>query len=342
MPNPTNSWQDYQNQMNGTGNTARDVGQAFLAPGISWIADATGNSQTVNNATDFAGLWKNSVENKDMTQEVYNSMTPAEWDAFQKMDGGGQSSFIQSRKQQISSQQPALDAQNKMKAQLQAFADEMNMPVDQLLKNDAFAQALNKSTYGNAMSNAAGRGLGPGGISTANADLTSKQALLGYQMQRQQQGLGALSQINDINNSQQGFQLTNTALNNQSANNYLAGQAANQQKMESGLMAMFGGGAGALGGMAAGQMRQGQNYNSGGMSAPPPNYGYPSTSYGSTYSGGGPSYGTYGTPSGGMSGAGYNPPATMQYGNSGSKGVSGSDYSSGGSGQGGAGEGGNY
>ncbi len=78
-------------------------------------------------------------------------------------------------------------------AKVQAFADEMGMPVSELMKNDDFAKELSKATMGGQMTEAANRGLGLGGISMANADEATKRALIGYQSQRQQAGQNALS-----------------------------------------------------------------------------------------------------------------------------------------------------
>lgn len=311
-PNPVNNWADYQAQLNGGGNTERDIAQGILAPGISWIAQATGNAQTVNNATDFGGIFHNSIENKDMTQDVYNSMSQSDWDAFRKMGSGQQSSFIQGRAQQIAQQKPFKTAQDKMIAQLQSFADEMNMPVDQLLKQDAFAKMLHGTTIAQGVQQGRGAGLGIGGYSQNAANASASKALLGYQMQRQQAGNQALSQINDIYNQQQGMQLSTNALNQQANNNYQAQQAANQQKVIGGLTAAFGGGAGAAFGAASSMKNSNTGVSNSGSGT-----GYPNNNYGTGYSGGGPSYGTYQTSGNGMSGVGYNNPSPIPTNNGG-------------------------
>lgn len=314
MPNPTNGWADYQSQLNGPGNTIRDIAQGFLAPGISWLADATGNQTQINNLTDFAGIWKNTVENKNMTQDVYNSMTPAEWDAFQKMNPNDQDGFIASRKTQIGQQNPIKSAQDKMISQLTAFAQQMNMPVDQLLKQDDFAKMLHGTSIAQGVQQGIGQGLGAGGYSQNAANASATKSLLGYQMQRQQAGNQALDQINNIYSQQQGMQLTNNAINTQAANAYLQNVAAGQQKMESGLLAAFGGGAGAAG-LGASALKNQQSQPSGGAQG----YGssMPNSNYGTSYSGGGPSYGTYGGGSGAGSGVGYNSPSPIPTNNGG-------------------------
>lgn len=148
-----------------------------------------------------------------MTEEVYNSMSPQEWQSFAKMDGGSQEAFIQQRTNEIArwkndperlkrekeeaelaqKQKDRQAAQDDMITRVRAFAEEMNMPLDQLMQRDEFAQALNRNTYQNTLGRAYSTGAGLGGLSQQNADYMTKKALLGYQMQRQQAGQQALS-----------------------------------------------------------------------------------------------------------------------------------------------------
>jgi hypothetical protein len=300
--NPSQSWQDYENQVNyGDGNTLRDWGIGLLGGPIGWGALASGN-QDIINSTDFGGLWKNTVANRGMTEDVYNTMSASDWQAFSKMGAEDQNSFIKARQQQIAQGTPLKNQQNQMIDQLQKFAAEMNMPVDQLLKKDEFAKMLSATTRAQSIQQGRGQGLGSAGYSQNAADASSSKALLGYQMQRQQLGNQALGQANDIQMQQYGMNLSSNALNSQQSNQYLAQQAANQQKMMSALLASFSGGAG-LAGAAAGAF--GKSGGGGGIGGG----GYvPQANYGSqpNMSGGGPTYGTYGG-----SGVGYNYPSTV-------------------------------
>lgn len=178
------------------------------------------------------------------------------------------------------SRQNDLDSQRqRILAKVQAFADEMNMPVDQLLKNDDFARSLRDMTYGQSSDQALVAGAGAGGLSAINSDLNTKRALLGYQMQRQQMGQSALQSayagLTGISGEMENTRRYEQDLNMQ----FQQAQAAAQQQayaqkqgqygqilgaVGAGVGAYYGGAAGAaaggqigssLGGLAAGQYK---------------------------------------------------------------------------------------
>lgn len=202
-----NSYEDYRKGVE-QGRTS-ETGQRLLAGifggPIGWYEAATGKNVVTNEAAKLLGDTPAYEEMND--EDVYNSMSPADWDSFGKMNDKERASFVAQRKKQI---QPDIEAQKKRAeqeakqaafddqrqkiiAKVQAFADEMNMPVDELLKRDDFAKALNQTVMAQASQQGSNRGFGVGGISAANADEATKRALIGYQMQRQTAGQDALS-----------------------------------------------------------------------------------------------------------------------------------------------------
>lgn len=249
----TSDWEDYQAQVAQNrrnvfgGNTGRDVARSIVGGPVGWFEAAQGKG-LLGGMDPFDG----TSLNQEMTEEVYNSMSPAEWASFRKMNGREQVNFIKSRTNKLARDKVAFDAKkkeadalelerNNRKAQqddiikkVQAFAKEMNMPVDELIKHDAFAQALRSTTLGGAMADMNNRGLGVGGISNQNADLMSKKALLGYQMQRQQMGQQAYGQAYGMLNNQ-GLQAEDLRRYNQGLDLQMQGLAAsarNQQYMQ--------------------------------------------------------------------------------------------------------------
>lgn len=208
----TTSYQEYQKQLeqhrkNNYGKSGQDFVRGLFGGPVGWYELASGKSLLGQN-DPFAG----STLSDSMDEEVYNSMSPDEWARFAKMSREEQAAFFDSRKREIAAVMPELQkkakaekeladkrsaretAQDDLIKKVQAFADEMNMPIDQLMQKDEFAQALNKQSYQNAMGRALNTGAGMGGLSQVNADQATKNALLGYQMQRKSMGQQAMGQ----------------------------------------------------------------------------------------------------------------------------------------------------
>jgi hypothetical protein len=268
----------------------QDATRGLLGGPVGWLELAMGKGLLGGN-DPFDG----STYSGAMTEDVYNSMSPQEWQAFAKMDGGSQEAFIQQRTKQIErykndperlkrekeeaelvqKQKDRQLAQDDMIAKVRAFADEMNMPIEELMQKDGFAQALNRHTFQNAMGSGMNRGAGIGGLSQANADMATKKALLGYHMQRQQQGQQALSNAfgmvqnqnmwaEDIARYNQGlnlqFQQAEAARRQQEYQQGL-GQAQGFAGMVGGIMGgIWGGPTGAAMGQQIGSNMGGQRY----------------------------------------------------------------------------------
>lgn len=179
--------------------------------GFQWLSDDP-FSQLMRDAGGGTGF------HPDMDEDTYNSMSPEEWAQFRKMNDSQQTAFIVQRKRDIASGKVEVAANKDLESKraaregqqealikkVQAFADEMGMPIAKLMQRDDFAKALNNVTYQNSMGNAMNTGAGGGGLSQANADQATKNALLGYQFQRQQAGQNALSgAFNMIGNQMQ-------------------------------------------------------------------------------------------------------------------------------------------
>lgn len=203
------AWNDYahyaataQNQKN-YGRAADSV-NFFLGGPVGWGKAATG----------WGGLGGNFGEHRadaGLSEEDFNLMTDEEHDAYENLNQNQRAIFLEKMRKKRQTEgaegkkrKAAEDELAKKKAdreaaqalllkKIQAFADEMNMPVDQLLQRDDYAKMLQANTQTAAMTGAMGRGIGPGGISTANADYASKRALLGYQQQRQDRGQQAMA-----------------------------------------------------------------------------------------------------------------------------------------------------
>lgn len=332
----SSSWADYQKQLNNQGsmggNTGRDVLRGFIGGPVGWGEIAGGQSALTGlfGMDDPLGGMGTSLS-KDMSEDVYNSMSDGEWNHFRSLGTGAQQAFIQQRQREIrdpnsqynlqqadrkkqSDAEAALKvkadargaAQDDLVKKVQAFADEMNMPVSELMQKDDFAQALNKVTYQNSVGKSLNTGAAGGGLSTANADQATKNALLGYQFQRQQVGnqarneaFGMLSNQNaaaeDISRYNQGMNLQMQSLQAQSQ-----AQQYQQNLSRSGqTLGMIGG---VIGGIYGGAAGAGAGYNLGSglgqsqyqSSNPykPYQYSYPSSSRGG---GGGSGYGGLGS-----------------------------------------------
>lgn len=139
---------------------------------------------------------------------------------------------------------------------LQKFADEMNMPIDEVLRRgDPYATATRDLAYNQASRSAYGRGVGEGGLSSLNADESTKRALVGLEMQRKQAGQQALGQIASLGESRAGradamtrfgagLDLQLQGMNAQAARD----AAAEEQGRNQSIMGMIGGGLGTIAG----------------------------------------------------------------------------------------------
>jgi hypothetical protein len=163
--------------------------------------------------------------------------------------------------------------------QIQDFANEMNMPIDKLMRVDSFAQALNNQTFSNAMASGMSTGAGAGGLSTLNATDSAQRALLGLYDSRRQAGQNALTNAYGLLN-QQGLQLEDIRRYEQGLDlNLQSAAAAAQQHAAAQKAAMFQ----AVGSMAGGVIgygiggAQGASLGSGlggGLGALGGSYGY--------------------------------------------------------------------
>lgn len=259
---------DYNNSQQG-GQWARNI----LGGPIGWIMNATGKRNAFEN-TIHEGLYGGIAFEEMNDRDVYESMQPGDWDAFNKMSNEERRAFMVKRKAEVgkqksveSEQQAAADKEKENAAQrdkfrndqiarLDAFAKEMGMPVEQLMQTDAYAKALRDQTYAQSAQGAANSGLGYGGMSAMNADQTTKNALLGYQMQRQQAGAQATQQafnmMSQVENDAEGRRRYEQDMNMQLQAAQQQAQMRNyaeQQGKKQGLYSMAGG---IIGGMYGG------------------------------------------------------------------------------------------
>lgn len=176
----------------------------LLGGPVGWYKGITGKSILGPGMEPFEGTTLSGY----MTEDVFNSMTDDEWASFAHMNDEAQRSFIASKRKQMEKENAQLTEQQRKEKELadkaaareaqqddlikkvQAFAAEMNMPMEQLMQKDGVAQALHKASYQGAFNQ--GGGAGVGGLSAVNAARTTENALLGYQGQRQAMGQQAL------------------------------------------------------------------------------------------------------------------------------------------------------
>lgn len=207
----TSSWDEYKKYLKKYGGGGREgammgqnVARGIFGGPVGWAEIAQGKG-FLGGSDPFSG----STVSDLMTEDIYNSMSPEEWAYFAKMNGQEQADFIAGKQRELKqygankskadaelASQAAEKAkrdkfQGEMIQRLDAFAKEMGMSVDQLMKTDDYAKALNQSTYARTAADMYGSGVGMSGMGTAQADINTKNALLGYQMQRQQAGAAA-------------------------------------------------------------------------------------------------------------------------------------------------------
>lgn len=345
MPPPpgygSTSYEDYQQKMRqqqdqmagrtGTqGNYYDDSSRGFQAAfggPIGWYEAATGRKNDLENWTrnNIFGQYDYSGAMND--KDVYESMNEDDWKSFNRSNAEEQAAFVKQRKSEIAPQlaakQKAAEAeaarqkneaergqfQTDMIKRLDSFAKEMGMSVDQLMQTDSYAKALSQQTYANSAQSAYGSGLGYGGISAMNADQTTKNALLGYQMQRQQAGAAATQNAFGMMETM-GQDAENRRRYEQGLDLQLQGaqqqaQMANyqqQQQQKAGLYSLAGG---VIGGMYGGPTGAAFGSQLGGGLA-----GATSTPYqarGFNYPSNTGNYGSYGSGGGVGGGGGYKP-----------------------------------
>lgn len=213
----TKNWADYQAQAgrggtNGgvtgaqTGTTQQDMARAILGGPVGWYEAATGKS-LLGDSDPFDG----TTLNAGMTEEIYNSMSPEEWQHFAKLGRAGQQEWIAQRTKELASYNkrknyvdPAIAEQkakeeayqkwrNDVMTRLDDFSKKMGMSVDQLIASgDAGVQAAQNT----GLRAGAAQGLGlSGGLSTLNSQKAAADSMNAYQMQRQQMGLNATSAL---------------------------------------------------------------------------------------------------------------------------------------------------
>lgn len=225
----TSDWAQYQDYRKKyrSGNDFTDVGN-FLVRGTLGGPVGQGEAMSGHAGTDLLGLHVGNGTTLDdtMTEDVYNSMSPAEWEHFAHLDRGSQREFITSRQKEIQRSQPARDAAAKAKAdalardkwtseqqaKVQKFADEMGMGVDELLaKGDTGMSKVADTAVNTSQRGAYSRGLGSGGVSTLNTQRAMGDAMNNYVFARQQAGnsarMGLLQQIEGTREYNQGIDL---------------------------------------------------------------------------------------------------------------------------------------
>lgn len=312
-------WQNYKHYHDTAVNQkqyggANDYIRGIFGGPVGWAELASGHGIL----GDTFGEHKADV---GLSEEDFNLMTDDEMQQYERMNQNERAAFLDqiraeragdkaaqdkqaAEEKKLKDEQDARDVQQKsILDKVQKFADEMNMPVSELMQRDDFAKALNAHTYQNAMADGMGTGAGMGGLSVANADQATKNALLGYQMQRQQMGQQAYDRAYGMIDSQnqraedlyrynQGMNMQMDALRGQAQyNSYQQklGQSGQTLGLIGGVVgAYFGGAAGGQAGYQIGSGIGQQNYQ---QSNPyrPYKYSYPSGS----------------RPSGGLGGGGY-------------------------------------
>lgn len=203
----SSSYEEYIRQakgfaMNG-GNSQRDAAKAVFEGPVGWYDLATGKHT-------LGGIEGYDASNMLMNKDVYDSLTPDEWASFRMMSQADQQRFMdnrmndlirtgKARKDQAGTDQAQADNEAKYAAwreqamqRLDKFSQDMGKPLDQLLKEgDLGAKAATTTGANQAATAAYGRGIGGGGLSTANTQRSFLDAGMGYQLQRQQMGAQA-------------------------------------------------------------------------------------------------------------------------------------------------------
>lgn len=316
----TKDWADYQNfrKTNRVGNTYQDLatfgvrgtlgGIAGQAEGIG--ANASGNGSAGGNDLLGIHVGDGTTINDNMTEDVYNSMSADEWNAFAHMTRAQQDQFIVRRSKEAgkyyndkreSDKAAAAQAAEEAKykawresalQRLDKFSQEMGKPLDQLLREgDAGAQAATTTGANQAATAAYGRGIGGGGLSTANTQRAFLDAGQGYTLQRQQMGAQATQGLlqglqgeymngEDRRRYEQGLNLqlqqAQAGAYNQQYQQHSQQAGGTLGLIGAGVGAYFGGAAGAQAGYSLGSGIGSQNYqNQNPYQAP--QYKYPSS-----------------------------------------------------------------
>lgn len=262
------AWQSYEHYKQTATNQKRG---GMYSPWINILAG--GPVGWGKQATGEGGLGGTFGEHKadfGLTEEDYNLMSDEEHDAYENMNQNQRAQFLNKLRVQRASERDAYNkqmteeqrlakqrqdrelAQDDLIRKVQAFANEMNMPIEQLMQKDEFAQALNRQTFQNSMASGMNTGAGAGGLSTLNADQVTKNALLGYQFQRQQAGQQAMGNAFNMLSNQNAV-AEDIARYNQGMNLQLqAAEAARRQQEYMQGMGAASGKAGMIGGIIGG------------------------------------------------------------------------------------------
>lgn len=216
--NRTQSWEEYQKLIKGykkgqTGDKSLEqLARVWLGGPVGWYEAISGKDvlHDITGYSPFAGTQLNEA----MTEDVYNAMTPEEWERFAHLDAAEQIDFIQKKQLELTriKNNPVRLAQEKAMAEQEAkrkarelqqdeiikkvteFADLMNMPVDKLMQQPDVARMLNQGLE-TSMRSAMSTGAGMGGLSYANAQQAYSNALAGLHAQRQAAGQQALGNV---------------------------------------------------------------------------------------------------------------------------------------------------
>lgn len=253
----TGSWKEYQQLLNSKGAFGMQRGgnseQALQNAGRTILGGPVGAYEAVSGKPLFGGNdpWSGSTLNRNMTEEVYNSLSAEEWKQFAHLSHEDQITFIKNKQAEIQAYNndpnrlAQIEAERKLKEEeanrkiqqdmlikkVQDFAAQMNMPVDKLMQQDGFAQALNRQTYQNTAANSMSGGMGPGGYSQNVANDATTRALTAYQFQRQQAGQQALGSAFGMIN-QQNVMAEDIARYNQGMNLQMQQAQAAQQMQQ--------------------------------------------------------------------------------------------------------------
>lgn len=258
----------------------QDAAAAALGGPIGWYEAATGKKVLSN---QIHGLFGDQAAYQEMNdEEVFKSMSPQDWEAFNKMSPGERLSFVTSRRTQIAvgkAPKPGeQEAANKEKQfqewkmqkmrDLDAFSKQMGMSVQDLIKaGDAGVQAAGANATSQAGAAAYGAGLTGGGVSAMNTQRAVTDAQQRYQMGRQQLGLQAtndlLGQMGQMGRENEDIRRYEQSMNLNLQN---AQEQARQRNYAEGMgrqQSMFGLAGGVIGGVYGGPQGAAMGYNIG-------------------------------------------------------------------------------
>lgn len=253
------------------------LAQIGLSPGKDNLAGGQGQGASMFTnplGLDFtggAGGWNESLS-KD--KEVFMSMSEGDWQSFSKMTTAQQNRWVQQRhkdlvKQRQADEEEALQKKKEADFQkwredtmkrLDTFSQEMNMPVEELIRRgDLGVTNAGNTASAQARQAAYGAGMGPRGLSLANSQRAVTDAQAKYQLQRAQLGsqatqglLGAMSGMSMEQSAQRQYEQNMNLQLQQAQAAALQQQYLQKQQQASGMMGIAGGVIGGYFGGAAG------------------------------------------------------------------------------------------